>query len=132
MALNMERGKSYSFISVNDGVLNQTFTNVRVTSGKLGFKLANLVLNVGSRHAMLWPYIQNKEDYSIDPSKLEYFTIEFPNGLETVMCDAWINHDSVREVQPIRKTLDFMLDSQSQYDELLNLLKINGIKYKVL
>lgn len=130
--LNFEKGKKYSFITVNDAVLNQTYKEVLVL-GVIDFKIASKETNVVTRHAMLWPYLneQQKNRYSKDASKLNYFIFEFPGGQTTVLSDAWINPDSVQEVTGLAIDLTVHLNDNAARLELLNLLEKNGYRYHI-
>lgn len=130
--LNFEKGKKYSFITVNDAVLNQSYKEVLVL-GVVDFKVAAKDTNVVTRHAMLWPYLseQQKNRYSKDASKLNYFIFEFPGGQTTILSDAWINPDSVQEVSSLTVDLTIQLNDNAAKLALFDLLEKNGYRYRI-
>ena len=125
-----QRNKEYKFITVNDAVLNQSFSGVRI-QGPVNYKVASREVNVATRHALLWPYVPNKNQYSEDITKHDFYIIDFPNGNTTALSEAWIVKESIEEVKRDSKRYRFTFDSPEQERDLKAYLARVGITFKV-
>lgn len=126
----LERNNVYNFSTVNDAILNQNFKAVKVT-GVVDFKIASSHMNVASRHAALKPYINDTEEQIEDLRTMNYYVIEFPNGLVTVLAEAWIVKESIELVSEHKVDLTFTFANKSEEQELLHLLRVHGYRFKV-
>jgi len=113
------------FTTVNDAVLNELFDGVKVV-GIIPASLAKNMVDIYSRHAALWPYVQNKNTYKDDADSYSYYVLQFPNGETTVVGEAWITPGTIEQVEDITRSVFIRFKDRDDLEDFTTLLNKHG------
>lgn len=110
--------KTYSFDTLAPAILGSQFINATML-GELSYELAIGRENIALKYRQIYPALPPG---TLDnPTKARYFVFKTESGETTVLCDQWINLDSVKEITGINFTVSFI---QALPEDIVNVRQL--------
>lgn len=97
--------KTYTFDTLAPAALGSQFKNA-VMLGELSYELAKGRENVDLKYRQIYPALP--PGTPDDPTKARYFVFRTESGETTVLCDQWINMESIVEVTGVDFKVSFV------------------------
>jgi hypothetical protein len=114
-------GNIYNFNTIAPGILNLTYTNVKLT-GSVSYDVAIKYVNINALHASIYPLLG--PSFPNDPAAYTYYLFKVQSGDTICLAADWIDGSTVVVVQSL--TLNITITSLPDLADITKIL--NAIK----
>lgn len=115
--------KTYTFDTLAPAILGSQFINATML-GELSYELAMARENVALRYRQIYPALPFGT--TDNPTKARYYVFKTESGPYVVLCEQWINMETVTEVGAIDFSVNFVNVPPEYISEVRQLLAAAG------